>query len=326
MTDQCFSSDILRCPTCGGELEAGGSGWRCAGCSTSYAESNGLWDFMPAAAPTLTVSEREHYTDKIDYYLTMHRTWQASPFYQHYHGRFLDDLKAVPPGSLILELGCGLGHDGLELLRAGYRLVETDIAPGQLGEARRLHRAEGFCGSAGHMLADGQRLPFADGSFDGVLMVAMLHHLPDPLAALREAKRVLKPGGRIVLGTEPNTWQHTLLFPAGKRLLQLAYRLMGKKADPGEMVSAADKETEGFSRYELEYLFMRAGFDWWELKPAGFVSAAAFFIAQEFSEHSGVPLKLFPLERLGIAVDEWLEGAGKLRRYPWHWNAAAGIR
>jgi len=159
-----------------------------------------------------------------------------------------------------------------------------------------------------------------------VLMVAMLHDLPDPLSALREARRVLKPGGLIVLGTEPNTWQHTLLFPAGKRLLQMAYILMGRKANPGEMVSAADKEIKGFSRYKLEYLFMQAGFDSWELKPAGLFSAAAFFFAQKFSENFGIPLKLFALERFGIALDEALERAGRLKRYPWHWNAAAGIR
>jgi ubiquinone/menaquinone biosynthesis C-methylase UbiE len=316
----------MACLSCEGVLRRDEEGWHCDGCGASYPEREGLCDFMPASAAGVTVSEREHYTENIDYYLCMHQTWKGSPFYQHYHSRFLDDLKALSGGSLILELGCGLGYDGLELLSAGYRLVETDIAPGQLGEARRLHSESGFSERSAHLLTDAQRLPFAADTFDGAMMVAMLHHLPDPLAALREVRRVLKPGGIVVLGTEPNTWQHTALFPAGKRMLRLAYRLMGKKADPGEMVSEADKETEGFSKYDLEYLFIRAGFDWWELKPAGFFSAAAFFAAQEFSEHFGVGVKLFALERLGIRVDEFLERRSMLSRYPWHWNAVAGIR
>ena len=320
-----FLNPLLRCPSCGGFLEPVDDGWFCPGCGCRYVLREGTPDFMPLSGEDITALERQHYTDKVDYYLEMHRTWCGSPFYRHYHGRFLDDLRKLPSGSLILELGCGLGHDGLELLRSGYRLIETDVAPGQLGQARDLHSGEGFSGSAGYLLVDAQRLPFADRSFNGVLMVAMLHHLPDPLTALREARRVLKPGGVVVLGTEPNTWQHAFLFPVGKRALGLAYRVMGRSTDPGEMVSAADKETEGFSRYELESLFMRSGFDWWELKPAGLLSAAAFFAAQEFSEHFGATLKLFGLERIGVAADEALERAGRLKRYPWHWNAAAGI-
>ncbi len=315
--------EILRCPSCGSLLERGASGARCAGCGSDYPDRDGMPDFMLAGAAGITVEEREHYTEKIDYYVDMHRTWCGSPFYRHYHRRFLAHLETLPPGSLILELGCGLGHDGLELLRAGYRVAETDVAPGQLGHALEMHGGEGFTGSSAHLLADAQHLPFADGSFDGVLMVAMLHHLPDPLAALREARRVLRPGGLVVLGTEPNTWQHTLLYPLGKRLLRLAYLLLGRKTDPGEAVSAADKETEGFSRGELEHLFMRAGFESWELEPAGFFSAAAFFMGQQLSELLGSPVRLFPLERLGISADEALEGMGRLRRYPWHWNAVA---
>ncbi len=318
-----ISDNLFRCPSCGNNLSLSGEVWNCTTCQAEYPKRATLWDFTPRDVAGISLLEREHYTDKIDYYLEMHQTWQGSPFYRHYHGRFLDHLRTLEPGSLILELGCGLGHDGLELLRSGYRVVETDIAPGQICEARELHQSEGFTGDCEHLLADAQNLPFADGQFDGAMMVAMLHHLPDPLAALREVKRVLKPGGMLVLGTEPNTWQHAFLFPAGKRMLHAAYRLMGREADPGEMVSAADKETEGFSAYDLEYLFIRAGLETWRLEPAGFISAAAFFVAMEFSEHFGWGVKLFGLERAGIVIDEWLEKKGRLARYPWHWNAVA---
>lgn len=315
--------DALRCPSCAGSLERSSPGRRCASCGAEYPEKEGLLDFMPPGTGGMALEEREHYTRNIDYYVGMHETWRGSPFYRHYHREFLLDLETLPGGSLVLELGCGLGHDGLELLRAGYRLVETDVAPGQLGHARRMHQAEGFGEAAGHLLADAAHLPFADCSFDGVLMVAMLHHLPDPPGALREARRVLRPGGVLVLGTEPNAWQHAALFPLGKRLLGLGYRLAGRKEDPGETVSAADREAEGFSRHELEHLLMKAGFDSWELKPAGLLSAAAFFLGQQLSELTGRDVRLFTLERLGLAVDRALRSAGRLKVYPWHWNAVA---
>ena len=102
----------------------------------------------------MKAQERAHYTEKVDYYLHMHSTWHRSPFYRHYHRAFLELFHPLPPGSLILECGCGLGHDGLELLRRGYRLVATDISPGQLREARELHLREGFAHSSLHLLAD----------------------------------------------------------------------------------------------------------------------------------------------------------------------------
>lgn len=315
--------EFLRCPVCKGVLDGGGAGWSCPECGSAYSTRDGMDDFMPPDACSITVSERDHYTDKLGYYIEMHETWCDSPFYEHYHGAFLDDFRGLASGSLILELGGGLGHDGLELLRSGYRLVETDVAPGELLEARRLQEAEGFGGSAGHLLADAQHLPFADGTFDAALMVAMLHHLPDPAQSLLEVKRVLREGGVLVLGTEPNTWQHRTIFPLGKLFLKLVYRVLGRKSDPGEMVSEADKETEGFSRRDLESLLKVAGFASWELKPAGLFSAAFFFLGTEFSEHFGRTARLFRLERLGVTIDERLDRYGLLRRYPWHWNAVA---
>lgn len=317
--------ETLRCPTCAGRLRRGAASYACPRCACDFPDRDGLADFMPPGVDGMTVEEREHYTGNVGYYLEMHETWRGSPFYRHYHHRFLDDLRALAPGPEILELGCGLGHDGLALLESGCRVVETDVAPGPLGHAEEMHRRLGFGERSRHLLADACRLPFADGSFDGVLMVAMLHHLPDPRGALAEARRVLRPEGVLVLGTEPNNWQHAFLYPLGKRVLRVLHRLLGREGNPGDLVSAADKETEGFSRYEFEYALMRAGFETWELKPAGFVSAAAFFIGQQLSELLRRNVRLFPAERAGLAVDRAMERAGLPRRYPWHWNAVARV-
>ncbi|MDI6873813.1 MAG: methyltransferase domain-containing protein [Actinomycetota bacterium] len=315
--------DMLRCPSCGSGLEISSSGAACPGCRTTFGEENGLPDLLPPDVHPLVVSEREHYTEKVDYYLRMHATWCESPFYRHYHARFLDDLRRLPPGSLILEAGCGLGNDGLELLHSGYRLVETDVSPGQLAEACRLHRREGFGDRSLHLLADASRLPFADASFDGMLMVASLHHLPDPGKALREARRVIRPGGPLVLGTEPNDWQNRTIYPIGKLFLKIIRMLTGKAPGPGETVSEADRLTEGFSAASLSRLLREAGFRRVELKPAGYLSAAIFFASTELSHLLGRDVRLFPLERLVIPLDEALGRLPLLSRYPWHWNALA---
>jgi ubiquinone/menaquinone biosynthesis C-methylase UbiE len=63
-------------------------------------------------------------------------------------------------------------------------------------------------------LADARRLPFADGSFDGAYLVTVLGEIPDQDGALRELRRVVRPGGRIVVGElfgDPHMVTHTAL-------------------------------------------------------------------------------------------------------------------
>ncbi len=315
--------EILCCPACKGALERRESELLCADCGGTYRKQEDLWDLIPASSSSLKLSERDHYSEGADYYIYMHNKWCGSPFYRHYHRAFLDDLRRLAAGSLILETGCGLGNDGLELLCSGYRLVETDIAPGSLAEAQRLHQAGGFAATTSHLLADAENLPFSSGCFDGAFTVASLHHLPDPLASLREMRRVLRRGGVFVLGTEPNSWQNRTIYPLGKLLLRALKSFTEKEIDAAEMVSEADKLTEGFSGRQLQDLFREAGFTNLELKPAGYFSAAIFFLSTELSPLIGRDLRLFPLERLAIPLDEVLGNLPLISRYPWHWNAVA---
>ena len=320
-----IESDLLRCPVCKGSLNEIEGGWRCASCGLDYPLCDGFPDLVPPSISSLKRSERSHYTDLIDFYLRMHETWKGSPFYNHVHDDFLGDLKRLPAGSLILEVGCGLGSDGLKLLRSGYRVVETEIAPGSLGEARRLHHDHGFSDSCAHLLADAENLPFAEGTFDGAFMVASLHHLQEPVSCLREIRRVIKPGGIFVLGTELNSWQHQTIFPVGKRVILFIYRMLGKGNYHPETVSEADNLTEGFSAKELQAMFKTAGFSSLELKPAGFLAAMLLFLELEISSHIGRSTRLFPLESVALKVDAFLERISILAPYPWHWNAVAYV-
>ncbi len=315
--------DILCCPSCHGRLERDAHQLRCRVCAIDYHKLEGFWDLLPETSSSLKASEGSHYSERANCYLNLHESWSASPFYRHYHNSFLDDLRSLPQGSLVLETGCGLGHDGLELLRSGLRLVETDIALGELKQASRLHAENDFAGRVLYLLADAENLPFTSGSFDGAFMVASLHHLQDPLKALREMRRVLRAGGVFVLGTEPNSWQNHTVYPAGKLLLKIMHRLGVKESVSAELVSEADKLMEGFSGKELMQLFHEAGFGQVQLKPAGYLSAVIFFLSVELSFMAGRNLRMFPLERLAIPLDELLARTPLVSRYPWHWNAVA---
>ena len=96
-------------------------------------------------------------------------------------------------GGAVLEVGCGTGM-GLPYLQVHARMtVGGDYTMDLLREARR-HLPD-----ANLVRMDAQHLPFVDGAFDAVLMLEMIYYVADQEAAFAECRRVLKPGGRLMV-------------------------------------------------------------------------------------------------------------------------------
>ncbi|MBC3763930.1 methyltransferase domain-containing protein [Quadrisphaera oryzae] len=108
-------------------------------------------------------------------------------------------LAHLRPGLDLLDLGCGPGTITADLAErvAPGRAVGLDAAAGVLDEAGALAERRGL--ALEWVVGDALALPFPDASFDVVHAHQVLQHLPDPVRALREAVRVLRPGGLLAV-------------------------------------------------------------------------------------------------------------------------------
>lgn len=107
-------------------------------------------------------------------------------------------LQGFAPRGEVLEIGTGSGAMAAQLLSAypGVRMTATDYDPEMVAKAAG--NIAPYSDRARVERADATSLPFEDGRFDAVLTFTMLHHVLKWEDALREAVRVLRPGGRLV--------------------------------------------------------------------------------------------------------------------------------
>lgn len=153
-----------------------------------------------------------------------------APMLAAYHRACADELQQMiadlplRPGDCVLDMACGDGvYSGWLAERVGPsgRVVGVDIAPAYLELARRNVASQPHAAIISFQIGDINGLPFADDEFDLVWCAHSLYSLPDPIAALREMRRVTKPGGTVAI-LENDTLHHMLLpWPAE---LELAVR------------------------------------------------------------------------------------------------------
>jgi SAM-dependent methyltransferase len=131
-------------------------------------------------------------TDAADMFVAFLRHVDSLPDVVRRRNRTYELLR-LPPGARVADVGCGIGTAVKGLAEAGFDAVGFDASEQMVGRARRLVEGARF------EVADATALPVPDGSLDGYRSERVYQHLPDPAAALEEARRVLRPGGRIVL-------------------------------------------------------------------------------------------------------------------------------
>jgi SAM-dependent methyltransferase len=212
---------LLECPVCAGALDApDGSEFRCTGCGFAAREDDGVFDFLVDPHPTVS-RERDAIRTldrkSADQEFSACRRWlrlvedggqglegeeRASPFLTnlvHHRREIAALLRGYPlrPGGALVELGADHCWASGLFLDCGLRVIAVDISD-HLRLARR-----GGSGGLLRIQADMNRLPIGPGTVDYVFANAAAHHSWDLTTTFREAHRVLRPGGRFYLCSEP---------------------------------------------------------------------------------------------------------------------------
>ena len=163
-------------------------------------------------------------------------------------------MLAVQPGESALEVGCGTGHSVRALGTVTDRVRGLDISDGMLAVARVRLRRAGLDGQVALEQGDAAKLPYADGSFDVLLMTFALElfDTPEIPLVLGECRRVLRPAGRLAVAAMSRAAGASLVL----RLYEWAHRRFPASVDCRPIFARAMLEENGFCTVRVERLSM----------------------------------------------------------------------
>ena len=170
--------------------------------------------------------------------------------YQERRRRVLDFCGRldVPPGSRVLEIGCGAGSTSVTLAIRGYHVHAVDTVPAMLKFARRHASEAGVGHNVLTLLADTHLLPFADESFRLVLAIGVIPWLPVAAPAIREMARVVAPGGGLVVSADHAWGLHRVLDPTSSPLTgplrERLRKVLGRKSNGARAVVNSRREID----------------------------------------------------------------------------------
>ena len=246
--------DMLACPGCRGPLGVADDSLACGRCRARYEVRDGVPDLLPWSDGE-PGREWARWRKKLDVLQMWRRsTWDRSAKAETRQNladelatRFFEFVR-VPEGSSVLEIGCGSG-DLRRYLPRHHRywgldpLLVVPAAPASSGPA-------GDSTTTFFLRGVGERLPLVDAGFEAVMLCETLDHCLDPAQVIREARRVLKPGG--LLGVMQSLHVATPP-PLGARLRAAAGRLKSHLLGRWRPDSA-DTKTNPLGRDELTAL------------------------------------------------------------------------
>ena len=141
---------------------------------------------------TKTEKIRKHYDNVADTYDTHYDHHRGKTYHTHLSNHLMN---ALPKGGKLLDIGCGTGLFVEKYIKNGGTGTGLDISGGMVAKARRR------CETCDFVVGTGEKLPFADNTFNAISSVLVFSYVKEPEAMLSEVYRVMEPGGQVALCT-----------------------------------------------------------------------------------------------------------------------------
>jgi SAM-dependent methyltransferase len=187
---------LLRCPACGAEVSLEADEAVCAAEAHRYPVVEGI----PILVDEQTLQADPQYAGQRSYFDSEFSRYDRY-LLEHWRVSYLNRLRAAgllgDSGAPLVDVGVGgSGYTVIEAARAGQPAIGCDLSLEGLLAAQRFAAEEGVSDRVLWVCCSAEKLPLASASFGSSLAIAVIEHVPDDLAALRELARVLQPGGR----------------------------------------------------------------------------------------------------------------------------------
>jgi ubiquinone/menaquinone biosynthesis C-methylase UbiE len=140
-------------------------------------------------------------------------------------------LLSLQPGEKVLIIGAGTGED-IQFISPDVEVTATDLTPAMVDQIRR--KASALDRQIQTQVMDGQALKFPGESFDVVILHLIIAVIPDPFACIREAVRVVRSGGRIVIFDKflPEKEQASMFRRLLNRIASVVFSDLNRKLAP----------------------------------------------------------------------------------------------
>lgn len=300
------------CPKCKTALTEE-EGWIICEKNHRFAVRDGIYDFLPENMNLITEADAAYHASIKDEWIDLNQIVTLRNIY--YHLQIVDFVKNKSNSETnILEIGGGVGFDlGLLINRNplfnNYIFSEishemTSYVKGIINDDKVI-----YCN------IDARYLPFSKNSLDIAYMIATLHHFPEIESTFYEIVQIVKPGGYIVCGIEPNK----KLIHVCNLLKKPLKRLLGFHKDS----SLADEKAEGFDTNDFISLAMRHNLRIDHIEPVfffcGFFHQILELVYRLWRLKKRLRLPLF-FERILIKADLTLFRFSFFRKISWHYS------